>query len=107
MLDTARRWYTYPLEHLATAPPECYAIAPYDDLVADTEQTVRRVYERLGLQVGPRFAQVLRDEAKPGRDYVSRHHYSLESIGLEPEQLVGTFRDTFEQFGFDMRGASP
>ena len=79
----------------------------YDDLVVDSEQTVRRVYERLGLQVGPRFAEILRDEAERGRHDVSRHDYSLESTGLELEQLVSTFYDICEQFDLDRRGVSP
>jgi len=79
----------------------------YDDLVVDSEQTVRRVYERLGLQVGPRFARILRDEAQRGRHDVSRHHHWLESTGLERAQLGSTFYDICEQFDFDRRGVSP
>jgi hypothetical protein len=78
----------------------------YDDLVVDSEQTVRRVHERLGLQVSPRFAQILRDAAGRGRHNVSRHHYSLESTALEPAQLDSTFYDICGQFDFDTRGVS-
>lgn len=106
VLDMARCWYAYPLERLAEAPPERYAIVRYEDLVSDTEQTVLRMYEQLGLQVGPGFAEVLREEAERERSYVSRHHYSLEDMDLTPEQLVCTFGDIFERFSFDTRGAS-
>ena len=106
VLDMARSWYSYPLERLAEAPPERYAIVRYDELVVDTEETVLRMYERLGLQVDPCFARILREEAERERSYVSRHHYSLEDMGLTTDQIVCAFRDVFERFNFDTRGAS-
>jgi hypothetical protein len=104
VLDMARWWYSYPLQRLAEASPECYAIVRYDDLVSETEDAVLGVYERLGLNVDDRFAQILRDAAERERSYVSRHRYSLEEMGLTREQIVHRFRDVFERFEFDTRG---
>lgn len=105
VLDMAHSWYSYPLERLAKASPECYAIVRYDDLVADTQRAVLGIYERLGLTAGPHFAEILRQEAKRERSYVSRHRYSLEDIGLTTEELVRRFHDVFVRFNFDTRGA--
>jgi hypothetical protein len=101
IVDMARHWYSYPLRRLERAPPDACAIVNYDDLVGDPEQTIREVYSRLGLEVGPAFAQVLREETAKARRYRSRHAYSLAQAGLSPPMIVTQFRDVFERFGFD------
>jgi adenosyl cobinamide kinase/adenosyl cobinamide phosphate guanylyltransferase len=104
VLDMAHHWYSYPLERLAHAPTDSFVIVRYDDLVADPERTVTGIYRRLGLAINASFAQVLRDEATKARTYRSRHHYSLERMGLTPERIVHRFQDVFRRFGFDTKG---
>jgi hypothetical protein len=103
VLEMTRHWYTYPLERLAQEPAHRYAIVRYDDLVSHAEWTVTGVYERLGLEMSPQFAELLHTVAERERNYESDHSYSLESMGLTREQLVSTFRDIFERFDFDTR----
>jgi omega-hydroxy-beta-dihydromenaquinone-9 sulfotransferase len=104
VLDMARHWYNYPLERLAYAPQDSYAIVRYDDLIADPERTMAGIYRHLGFEISTTFARVLQDEANKARNYCSRHRYSLEKMGLTRERIVERFRDVFERFGFDTRG---
>jgi hypothetical protein len=106
VLEMIRHWYTYPLERLATAPPDRYAIVRYDDLVTDAERTLAEVYGRLGLEMSPQFARLLHAAAERERHYVSDHRYSLESMGLTRERLVSVFHDIIERFGFDTEESS-
>jgi hypothetical protein len=101
VLDMARHWYTYPLERLARAPEDSYAIVRYDDLVRDPRGTVVDIYIRLGLEMSPAYAETLRQEAERSRRFRSRHRYSLAQWKLTRKQIVDRFRDVFERFGFD------
>lgn len=101
VLDMARHWYSYPLERLQRAPQDSYIVVNFKDLVGDPEQTIVGIYQRLGFDISPPFAQVLREEAEKARNYRSRHKYSLERMGLTREQIIAEYEDVFDRFGFD------
>lgn len=101
LIEMARHWYTYPLERLESAPADNYAIVKYDDLVSDPERTVKTVYDRFGFEVGPAFGRVLEEESARARGYRSRHAHSPEENGLTRRQILDTYQDIFERFGFD------
>lgn len=100
VLHMARHWYTYPLQRLARAPADSYVIVRYDDLVHNPAGTVAGIYQHLGIEMNPVYAQVLLQEAEASKAYRSRHHYSLEQLGLTRELIVDRFRDVFDRFGF-------
>lgn len=100
LLEMAAHWYRYPLEVLARAPEEAWAIVRYDDLVAEPERTVRQVYARLGLPLRPAFEATLREATARASRFRSRHEYSLEESGLTRERIVAELGDVFERFGF-------
>jgi hypothetical protein len=106
VLDIVRHWYRYPLERLARAPKNSYAVVKYDDLIGDPYQTITGIYDRLDLEVCSAFAGVLQEEAEKARNYHSRHTYSLEEMGLTRHQIVADFEDVFDRFGFDKREGS-
>jgi hypothetical protein len=101
LVEMARHWYTHPLQRLERAPADSNVIVKYDDLVRDPEQTIREIYAHLGFEFGPAFEQVLQEESAKARRYSSRHDYSLEENGLSRKQILDTYRDIFERFGFD------
>jgi hypothetical protein len=101
LIEMSRHWYTYPLERLERAPSENYAIVKYDDMVSDPEGTIREIYGRFGFEIGPAFERVLQEESARARSYHSRHAYSPEENGLTHQQILHTYRDIFERFGFD------
>ncbi len=104
VLDMAHHWYNYPLERLERVPEKDYIIVNFNDLVQKAESTVARIYKRFGLQMGPAFARVLRQEGERSRNYDSDHEYSLEEMGLTHEEIVKEYRGIFSRFGFDTRG---
>jgi hypothetical protein len=101
LIEMSRHWYTHPLERLETAPAESHVIVKYDDLVRAPEETVRKIYDRFGFDLGPAFEKVLQEEANRARRYKSRHDYSPEASGLTRQQILDTYPDIFERFGFD------
>ena len=103
LIDMARHWYTHPLERLGRAPTENQIVVKYDDLVSDPEKTLREIYGRFGVGIGPAFARVLQEESARARRYSSRHDYSPEENGLSRQQILDTYQDIFERFGFDTK----
>jgi hypothetical protein len=103
VLDMAEHWYTYPLERLKRAPEDSYIVVDFNDLVSNARQTVREVYDRLGLELSPAFDEILRQAAESARDHESEHEYSLREMGLTQRQIVTRYRHVFEQFDFDTR----
>jgi len=104
LIDMARHWYVHPLERLGRAPAENHIIVKYDDLVSAPEKTIREIYGRFGFEIGPDFERVLQEESARARRYSSRHDYSPEESGLSRQQILDTYRDIFERFGFDTEG---
>ncbi len=101
IVDMAQHWYRYPLERLEGAPDDGYIFVRYDDLVEDPAGTVVAVYERFGFEMSPAYARELQEEGERARQYRSRHRYSVEQTGLTREQLLATYQDVFDHFGFD------
>ncbi len=109
LIEMARHWYTHPLERLEGAPRDSHMIVKYDDLVHDPEGTVREIYGRFGFRIGPAFERTLREESARARRYSSRHDYCSEENGLSRRQILDTYQDIFERFGFEPKAseASP
>jgi hypothetical protein len=107
ILDMARHWYGYPLERLDQAPQDSYIVVNFNDLVKDARETVREIYDRFGLEISPAFDEILRKATVRARNHESGHEYSLQEMGLTCDQIVTTYRDVFERFGFDTRECSP
>lgn len=104
-LEMLAHWYRYPVQELETWPRDRHQILRYDTLVAgDVERTVLDLYRRFGLKAGTRYRRVLAEQARKARTYRSEHVYSLDEVGLDPEQIVAAYRDVFDRFGFDTRG---
>jgi hypothetical protein len=102
-IELAREGYRYPLDRLRHLGRERYAVVRFDDLVRDAAQTVTGIYDRLGLEMSPAYAEVLDEEAEFARRYRSRHQYSLEGLGLSRERILSECADAFDRLGFDRR----
>jgi hypothetical protein len=99
ILDMAEHWYSYPLERLEQAPPGSYTVVDFNDLVKDAGGTVRKIYDRFGLEISPRFEKILQRATERARDHESEHEYSLQDMGLTREQIIDRYRGVFETFG--------
>lgn len=103
ILEMAEHWYRYPLTQLAHLPQDQYIVVNFHKLVADAEAGVRAIYQRLGLEISPKFAKMLAREAERARRHESDHIYTLAGMGLTREQIIARYEDIFERFGFDRR----
>jgi hypothetical protein len=82
-------------------PPGQVAIIKFEDLVSDAEQTVHKIYSQLGLEVSPDFQEILEEETAKARKHVSKHHYSLEEMGIDGEEMINRFQDIITEFGYN------
>ncbi len=101
ILESTQHWYRYPVERLDRAPEESRIFVNFHELVADPKRVVTEIYDRFGLEISPEFAQILVEETEKSCEHQSDHHYSLEGVGFTREQILSTYQDVFERWGFD------
>jgi omega-hydroxy-beta-dihydromenaquinone-9 sulfotransferase len=104
VLEKIAYWYEHPPEILANSPDDRHLFLTYDELTADPEAAVRRIYERFALDLSPSYAEILAREAAKARQYRSRHRYTIEAVGLTRQEIVERYHDVFEAYGFDSGG---
>ena len=73
----------------------------YENLVADPQGTVERIYRELGLEMGDEYRAVLAEETEKARQYKSKHAYALEEYGLTKQMVYEELKEVFEEYGFD------
>ena len=101
ILESTQHWYRYPVERLQQAPAESRAFVNFHELVADPEKVVTEIYEHFGLHLSPEFAAILKEATVRSAQHTSDHQYSLEGTGFTRDQIVSTYADIFERWGFD------
>jgi hypothetical protein len=106
ILESSEYWYNYPLEILEGLPEDQALIVNFDEMVADAENTVKKIYSRFGFKVSPAYQQILVEETQKARNHESQHEYSLEGLGLSAEELRVRFATIFERFDFPQRDGS-
>ena len=97
-------WHSYrhPLETLKAHPETKGAVVDYRDLTSDPAGTIERVYQDLGLSMSDAFREKLAAEGKRERAHETRHSYSLEEFGLEPDSIREELGDLFERFHWEI-----
>jgi hypothetical protein len=103
ILDFTQHWYRYPLKYLDARPSPRYLILNYDDLIQRPEQVIRSFYEQFGYPDKPGLDRIVDEAVKETLTFNSDHVYSYEEMGFTREQIVETYADIFERFGFDRR----
>lgn len=93
-------YYRYALEAREEIPPEQFLLVKYDELVIDPRGTVEKVYDHLGLEIGPAYRRRLEEATSEERSYRSKHVYSLEEYGLSRQFVYEQLRDVFDELGF-------
>jgi len=93
-------WHTYlhPIEYLDAHPEVPGSIVDYRDLVSDPAATVEKIYRDLGWSMSDAYRETLAGEGKRARDHKTRHVYSLEEFGLEPDAIRAELGSLFERF---------
>ncbi|MEJ2447836.1 MAG: sulfotransferase [Anaerolineales bacterium] len=101
IIKSSHHWYEYPLGVLESLPENQAVIVKFDDLVSDAEAAVQKIYYQLGISLSENFRKVLAVETVHARNHKSDHHYSLEEMGIKPQQMVAEFADVIHEFNFE------
>ena len=101
ILEMVHYWYLHPADTLPALGEDRHAFVPYDELTGALEPTLRGLYERFGLTIGPRYAKTLEVEFAKAAAYKSKHEYDLAEFGLTPERVRAQFGEVFERFDLD------
>lgn len=95
--------YLHPIDVLAGHPETRHCVLDYRDLVSDPEATMRRVYDDLGLEIGPEASAAF-EAAGRGGAHESTHTYSLDEFGLDSDRIRSDLDKLFQRFGWDATG---
>jgi hypothetical protein len=76
-----------------------YALAPMQDLQQSLGASVTAYLNRLGVEVDAAFAERLQACDRDARSYATRHTYTLESQGLDAQDVKRVFGDTCARLG--------
>ncbi|MCB2209936.1 sulfotransferase [bacterium] len=82
LLEQARYWYIHPHQYLKRLPEDQYIMVQYADLVADPEATIKQIYRQFGMEMTEDYAKIVHEESERAKQYKSKHHYSLQEMGL-------------------------
>jgi hypothetical protein len=103
ILDFTQHWYRYPLKYLDAHPSPRHLILNYDDLIQRPEHVIRAFYEQFGYPDKPGLDVIVDEAVKETLSFNSDHVYSYEEMGFTRQQIIETYADIFERFGFDKR----
>lgn len=103
VIEMLRHWYTYAPDVLETLPENQQIIVNYSDFIKEPEQTVRKIYSRLELDLGKEYADHLAEFTRTKKEYKSPNYLSLSKDGFTTEFVYETFADVFDRFGFEKR----
>jgi omega-hydroxy-beta-dihydromenaquinone-9 sulfotransferase len=101
VMDMAKDYYRFPLNHLPKLPGWRHAIQDYDGLIKDPIMTIYQLYDRLGFSISDEFRTNLHLNRRKASGYRSQHEYSPEKVGLTQEMITTALKDVFDQFGFE------
>jgi hypothetical protein len=102
VLTATQHWYRYPALRLADRP-HSFIEVKFEDMVHDPRAMVQMIYQHLGFEISPAFDTILRQETERARTYKSEHEYSLEEMNFTREEILTTYSDIFEKWGFERR----
>jgi len=100
VLMATQHWYRYPASRLADTP-DSFTEVKFEDMVRDPQATVTAIYRRLGFEISPTFDTILQQETERARAHKSQHEYSLEEMGFTREEVLTTYCDIFEKWGYE------
>ncbi len=101
ILRSTQHWYRYPVQRLEEAPTESRFFVNFHEMVADPEKIVTEIYDHFGLEIDASFAAILKEATERAHEHESKHVYTLEAVGFSREQILSTYADVFERWGFE------
>src|SRR5215204_3729102 len=103
IVDFTQHWYRHPLKYIDSHPSPRHLVLKYDDLILRPEHTLRAFYEQFGYPDKPGLVDIVDTAATETLSFRSDHVYSYEEMGFTRQQIIETYADVFERFGFDKR----
>lgn len=94
--------YEHPLDVLTTHPETPWCVVDYRDLVAQPLETMRYVYDELGLDMPAALPAEI--AASRGQGHETTHRYSLDEFGLDPQAIQVRLAGLFDHYGWDTEG---
>ena len=89
--EHAAHWYRYPHQVLSDLPSDRYQVLFFENLVANPEAEISRIYDQMGLELTDEFHNILKEVTVESRNYTGYSHYSLERMGEDIESLKREF----------------
>lgn len=94
-------FFKYSKEMRKTIPPAQFIELKYDDLLADPQGTVKKIYAHFNWTPSAPFLERLSHEHARNKNYKSLHEYSLEQYGFTKEEIYRELGDIMDEFGFE------
>ena len=99
--------YRLPRIALDRHPETPHAIVDYRKLIEHPGDTVRTVYEKLGLEITEQFAATLEVEESKAKKHSTHHSYGAEQMGeVTPELLESELERFYEEFEWPRHSAA-
>ena len=98
IVANSERTYLLPLEDLRGLPPETAITVRFEELTADTNGVLKRIYETLRLPGEPVPVTERADRRNSGGS--TEHRYSLEEFGLDEAELRLRLAPAMKAYGF-------
>lgn len=98
MREQAKHWYIYPHQYLKNLPNDQYVMVRYQDLVANPKAAIENIYKRFGIEMTPEYRQILIQESEKAKNFTSQHHYSLQKMGLNGQEIEQEFDAAFDEY---------
>jgi hypothetical protein len=93
--------FKYSKEMRKSIPENQFFSLTYDDLLADPQGSVLKIYERFGWTPSEKFLERLGKEQARNKNYKSAHTYSLEQFGFTKQDIYAELGDIMDEFGFE------
>jgi len=97
IVDSFVRDYQHAYRVLRDLPSDRYAIVRYEDLVSAPEETVRRVYDEIGLPLSSDFAAKLHEACQRAADREPKAPHAPETFGIDVDEIKGPLRPMMEE----------
>ena len=91
--------YQHGYRVLSELPSDRYAIVRYEDLVLAPEETVRRVYDEVGLTLSGDFAAKLHEACQGAASREPTVPHAPETFGIDVDEIKGPLRPMMEELG--------
>ncbi len=106
IFEFSQYWYRHPLRYIDEHPSQNHLILRYEDLIQNPKRIIRDFYTQFAYEHPPNLEEILTDAIKKTEARRSAHQYSYQEMGYTHEEILRTFADIFNRFGFDTRDIS-